>query len=60
MMTANAGKCGVVLVVKHDIEKRTMYLQSAIIVDETKLPEFIHKNIDATARRPHQFRQRFL
>jgi hypothetical protein len=30
-----------------------MYLQSAIVVDETKLPEFIHENIDATARRPH-------
>ena len=32
-----------------------MYLQSAIIMDETKLPEFIHENIDATARRLHQF-----
>jgi len=48
------------LVMKHDIEKRTVYLQSAVIVDETELPEFIHENVDATARRPHQFRQRFL
>ena len=37
-----------------------MYLQAAIVVDETKRPEFIHKNIDATARSPHQFGQRFL
>jgi len=32
-----------------------MYLHSAVIVDEAKLPEFIHENIDATARRPHLF-----
>jgi hypothetical protein len=37
-----------------------MYLQSAMVVDETKHPKFIQENIDATARRPHQFRQRFL
>ena len=60
MLTANAAKYRLVLVVKHYIEERTMYLQSAIIVDETKLPEFIHENIDATARRPHQLGQRFL
>jgi hypothetical protein len=57
---ANAGKRRVGLVVKYHIEKRTMYLQAAVIVNETKLPEFIHENIDATARRPYQFGQRFL
>ena len=40
-------------VVKHDVEQRTVHLESAVIVDETKLPEFIHENIDATARRSH-------
>jgi hypothetical protein len=29
-------------------------------VDETRFSEFVHENIDATARCPHQFRQRFL
>jgi hypothetical protein len=28
-----------------------MDLQPAIIVNETKVPEFIHEDIDATARR---------
>jgi len=41
--------------VKNDIEERTVYLQSAIVVDETKVPKFIHENIDTTARRPDQF-----
>jgi hypothetical protein len=50
MLTANAAKYRLALVVKHYIEERTMYLQSAIIVDETKLPEFIHENIDATVK----------
>ena len=26
-----------------------MYLQSAVIMDETELPEFIHENMDAPA-----------
>jgi hypothetical protein len=26
-----------------------MYLQPAVVVDETKLPEFIHENIDGLA-----------
>jgi hypothetical protein len=37
------------LIVKHDIEKRTMYLQPAVLVDETKLPEFIRENIAGLA-----------
>jgi hypothetical protein len=37
------------LIVKHDIEKRTMYLQPAVVVDETELPEFIRENIAGLA-----------
>ena len=29
-------------------------------VDETKLPEFIHESVDATARRSRQFGRGFL
>jgi hypothetical protein len=44
-MMANAGQVRLGLVVKYHIEKRTMYLQAAIIVNETKLPEFIHETL---------------
>jgi len=37
-----------------------MYVQCAIIVDEAKFSEFMHENVNATARRTHQLGQCFL
>ena len=37
-----------------------MDLQVAVVVDETQLPEYIHEDIHAPARRADDFGQRFL
>jgi len=48
------------LVVQNNVEQRAVYLQPAVVVNETQLPEFIHEKIDAAARGANQFSQRLL
>jgi hypothetical protein len=47
-------------VVQHDTQEGSIDLNSAIVLDETELPEFVHEQIDARAGCANHIRQRFL
>jgi hypothetical protein len=40
------------LVVENDVEQRAMDLQSAVVMDETRLPEPVHEKASTTPSRP--------
>ena len=48
------------LLVQHNAEQRAMHLQSAVVVDEAELSEFVHEEIHPGAGGAHHFRQSFL
>ena len=37
-------------VVQHDAQERSIDLNAAVVLDETQLPEFVHKQIDPSTR----------
>src|SRR5258708_4690780 len=47
-------------VVQHDAQERSIDFNSAVVLDETQLPEFVHEQIDACARGADHLRQRLL
>ena len=48
------------LIVQDYTEERTVDLQAAVVLNETKFPELVHKEIDPRSRGAHHFSQRFL
>jgi hypothetical protein len=58
-VVAPSGKVpvGTVLAAPQNFSQRLVYFQSPIVVYESLLPESIHEQIDARARRPDHFRQ---
>src|SRR6266446_2360404 len=47
-------------VVEHDVEQRTVNFQPAVIVNQPKLSEPVHKKVNARSSRTDHFRQSFL
>ena len=45
---------------QHDAQERGIDLNSAVILDETELPEFVHEEIDPRARCADHLGERFL
>lgn len=43
-----------------DVEQRAVYLQTAVVLDESQFPEAVHEEADAGAGSPHHFGERFL
>ena len=37
-------------VVQHDTQERSIDLNATVVLDETQLPEFVHEQIDPSAR----------
>src|SRR3984885_15648386 len=48
------------LVVQDDTEQRVVYLEPAVVLDESQLLEFVHEKIDARARGADHLGQGFL
>jgi hypothetical protein len=44
------------LVVQDDTEERRIYVESAVVLDETQFFEFVHEKINARPRGPNHFR----
>ena len=44
---------------QHNAQERGIDLKTAVVLDKTKLPEFVHEKIDARARCADHLRQRF-
>jgi hypothetical protein len=49
-----------ILLVQHDTQERSVDLKAAVVLDETQLAEFVHKEIDARARGADHLCQRLL
>ena len=48
------------LFVQHYAQERGVDVKTAVVLDESQLPEFVHEKIDPRARRANYLRQRFL
>ena len=48
------------LVVQDNAQQGVVYVEPAIVIDESQLLEFIHKKVDAGPRGADHFRQRLL
>ena len=65
MHTGAERPCGSVVgrlrIMENDAQEGMMHLDpAAVVVDEPKLPELVHEEIDAGAGRPDHFREHFL
>ena len=48
------------LIVQNEVEKRAVYLQSPVVVNEAQFPEPVHEKTHSRAGCPDHFRQGFL
>src|SRR6476620_4025163 len=48
------------LVVQDDAEKRRVDLDISVVLNESKVSELVHEEVDARTRRPDHLRKRFL